>query len=61
MDIAGISTGMSQSSLMQEASMKVQKMSLDNADVQAQALDKLFASAQMITDPALGRNIDIFA
>ena len=61
MDIAELSNTMSQVNLSQEAALKVSEMALDNTDIQAQALEKLFASAQVVSDPALGQYVDIFA
>ena len=61
MEIAEMSNSMSQISLTQEAGMQVTKMALDDADVQAQALKKLFASAEVVSDAALGQYVDVFA
>ncbi|MFP4363461.1 MAG: YjfB family protein [Spirochaetia bacterium] len=61
MDIAQLATGMKQAEVLQQAAVQVQKMSLDNAEVQAQGLTKLMDSAQVIQDAALGNNIDTSA
>jgi hypothetical protein len=36
-------------------------MALNTAKEQGAALEKLMSSAQMITDPALGQNVNILA
>lgn len=52
---------MSQTSLMQNAGMQIQKMALNQSELQGQAMEKLFASAEVVLDPALGQNIDLLA
>ena len=61
MNIESLSTGMSQAPLVQSAEMQVLKMALNQSELQGQAIQKLFASAEIIQDPALGQNIDILA
>ena len=51
---------MNQARVQEQAGVQVQAMILDAAKEQAQALDKLFASAQINTiDPNLGQNVNI--
>ena len=47
--------------LMQNAGMQIQKMALNQSELQGEAIQKLFASAEIVQDPALGQNIDILA
>jgi hypothetical protein len=61
MNIESLSIGMSQAPLVQSAEMQVLKMALNHSELQGQAIEKLFASAEIIQDPALGQNIDISA
>lgn len=46
---------------MSETGMKVMKMALDQTEVQGEAIQKLFASAEIIQDPDLGQKIDLLA
>lgn len=61
MNIESLSTGMSQNQLMQDVGMQVQKMALNQSELQGEAVQKLFESAEVIQDPALARNIDLLA
>jgi hypothetical protein len=61
MDIQSLSVNMSQTRLREQAASSVQSMVLDTAKEQGAALDKLMSSAQVMSDPALGKNINIFA
>ena len=54
-------TGLSQHGLLQNVGMQVQKMALNQSELQGEAVQKLLASAEVLQDPALGRNIDILA
>ena len=63
MDIAALSTALSQMQVQQQASLSVMKMTMDTGTTQANDLLQLMqASAQPSTqavDPNLGRTIDI--
>ena len=61
MDIQSASVNLSQARVQEQAAAQVQSMILDSAKEQAVALEKLLASAIPITDPNLGRNINIIA
>nr|AXS01221.1 hypothetical protein [uncultured bacterium] len=61
MDIQSASVNLSQSRLQEQAAVQVQEMALDTVKEQAAALDKLLQSAQVITDPNLGRNVNVIA
>jgi hypothetical protein len=61
MNIESLATGMSQAGWMQNVGMQVQKMALNQSELQGEAIQKLFASAEIIQDPALGQKIDILA
>jgi hypothetical protein len=61
MDILSLSVNMSQTRLQEQAAGSVQSMVLDTAKEQGAALEKLMSSAQVMSDPALGNNIDILA
>ncbi len=61
MNIESLSSGMSQAPLVQSAQMQVLKMALNQSELQGQAIEKLFTSAEIVQDPALGQNIDISA
>jgi len=52
---------MSQARVQEQAAVQVQAMGLDMMKEQAAALEKLLSSAQPITDPNLGQNINILA
>jgi len=61
MDIQSLSVNMSQASVQEQAAVQVQAMGLDMMKEQAAALDKLLSSVQVITDPNLGRNVNLLA
>jgi hypothetical protein len=61
MDIQSASVNLSQSRLHEQAAVQVQSMALDTVKEQAAALDKLLQSAQIITDPNLGRSVNVVA
>jgi hypothetical protein len=61
MDIQSASVNLSQSRLQEQAAVQVQAMAIDTVKDQAAALDKLLQSAQVITDPNLGRNVNVVA
>ncbi len=44
-----------------EAGIAVQKMAMDGAQVQGAELTDMMKTAQIITDPALGNTVDIYA
>jgi len=61
MDIQSLSVNMSQAGLQEQAAVQVQAMSLNMMKEQGAALEKLLSSVQLITDPNLGRNVNLFA
>jgi hypothetical protein len=61
MDIQSLSVNMSQMRLQEDAAVLVQAKALDMVREQSAALDKLLASAQPVTDPGLGQNVNILA
>ena len=61
MSIQGVSSGSSLQCVPAEAAMKVTGMAISNQRQQAQDLMKLLNSVQVITDPALGNRINMFA
>jgi len=61
MDIQSLSVDMSQAKVQEQAAVQVQAMGLDMMKEQAVALEKLLSSVQLITDPNLGRNINLIA
>ena len=61
MDIQSLSVNMSQAGLQEQAAVQVQAMGLNMMKEQAAALEKLLSSVQLITDPNLGRNINLLA
>ena len=61
MNIQKISTGNPLMNVPAEAAMRVEGMALSNQKQQGAALVKLLNSAQMITDPALGNQVNILA
>jgi len=61
MDIQSLSVNMSQARVQEQAAVQIQAMSLDMMKEQAAALEKLLSSVQLITDPNLGRNVDLIA
>jgi len=61
MDIQSLSVNMSQANVQEQAAVQVQAMGINMMKEQAAALDKLLSSVQLITDPNLGRNVNILA
>jgi hypothetical protein len=61
MDIQSLSVNMSQAFVQEQAAVQVQAMGLNMIKEQAAALDKLLSSVQLITDPNLGRNVNLLA
>jgi hypothetical protein len=61
MNIQSLSVNMSQTQVQEQAAGKVQAMALGTAKEQGAALEKLMSSAQTITDPTLGQNVNILA
>ena len=59
MEIENVSTIMSQDRVQEEAAVKAQGMSIRNAEVQAAELAKLMESAEIVTDTAVGNNVDL--
>ena len=58
MDIVALSTGLAQQRVQQEAAIQVQKMALDGVKDQGSATVRLLES---VTDPSLGKNVDVLA
>nr|AGS53935.1 hypothetical protein [uncultured bacterium contig00087] len=52
---------MSQTRLQEQAAVQVQSMAIDTIQGQSALLEKLLDSAQVITDPNLGRNVNVIA
>jgi hypothetical protein len=61
MEIENVSTAMSQDKVQQEAAVKVQRMAMENADVQAAELAKLLESAEVVTDTNVGNSVDLLS
>jgi hypothetical protein len=61
MDIQSLSVNMSQMQLQEQAAASVQSMAMDTAKEQGAALEKLMSSAQVMSDPALGNNLNLLA
>ncbi len=63
MDIAAMSTLISQTSLRYQASVSVLKMAMDGANVQAEDLNQILEEStkemELSVQPHLGSNIDI--
>ena len=63
MDIAALSTGLSQMKLAQEASISVMKMAMDISKVQAVDLTQMLEANTKVMEqsitPHVGQNIDI--
>ena len=59
MDIAKLSTALSQGSVQQTAAVQVQKLAMDTAEVQGASLVQMMS--EKITDPALGNKVDLLA
>jgi hypothetical protein len=61
MDIQSASVNINQTRVQEEAALLIQAQALDAMKAQAAALDKLIASAQIVTDPNLGRSVNVIA
>jgi hypothetical protein len=61
MDIQSLSVSMSQTKLQEQAAVQVQSMAVNSVKEQSASLEKLMSSAQTISDPNLGRNVNILA
>jgi hypothetical protein len=61
MDIQTASVNMAQAKVQEQAAVQVEAMGLDAMKQQAAALNKLLSSAQPITDPRLGQNLNVLA
>jgi hypothetical protein len=59
MDIAALSTALSQNSVQQTALVQVQKLAMNSAETQGAALGKMMS--ETITDPSLGNLVDVLA
>ena len=59
MDIAKLSTALSQSSVQQTAAVQVQKLAMNSAETQGASLVQMMS--EKITDPALGNKVDLLA
>lgn len=63
MDIAAMSTMLNQSSIQQQASLSILKLSMDSAKVQAQNMAEMLQQStkamEMSVNPHLGGKIDI--
>jgi hypothetical protein len=61
MDIQSASVNMGQARVQEEAAARVASMGLSAMKEQGAALAKLLESAEVITDPRLGQNLDLTA
>jgi hypothetical protein len=61
MDIQSASVNLSQARVQEDAAIQVQAMGMTAMKEQAVALEKILTSAQVITDPNLGRNLNVIA
>lgn len=59
MNIASLSTELSQNSVQMEAAISIKKMALSGAEQQGQALVKMIENTGTITDPALGSKVNL--
>lgn len=59
MDIAALSTALSQNKVQETASVQMQKLAMNSAETQGAALVQMMT--QSITDPALGNRVDLLA
>ncbi len=57
MDIAALSTAMSQSKAQEAAGIAVMKMAMDNGEENAQQMTEMMKNISL--DPNLGNNVDI--
>jgi hypothetical protein len=61
MDIQSASVNLNQARVQEQAAVLVQSKALDTVKEQGEALQKLLASAQSVTDPNLGQKVNIIA
>jgi transcription elongation GreA/GreB family factor len=61
MEIENLSTAMSQDKVREEAAIKAQSMALQQAEAEAAELAKLMESAEVVTDTAVGNNVDLLS
>ncbi len=59
MNIAALSTALSQNSVQSAAAVQVQKLAMNSAEAQGAALAKMMG--EVITDPAVGNEINLLA
>lgn len=59
MDIAALSTALSQSKVQEAVGVQVQKIAMNSAETQGAALVQMMS--ETITDPSLGNHIDLLA
>lgn len=59
MNIASLSTALSQNAVQQEAAVEVQKLAMNSAEQQGTALTEMMS--QPITDPSLATKVDLLA
>jgi hypothetical protein len=61
MEIQSASVNLSNANVREQAAVKVQSMALDTVKEQAAAVEKLISSAEIITNPNLGKRINTIA
>jgi hypothetical protein len=61
MDIQSVPASASQAQTAEQAAVQVQAMGIKAMKEQSDALAKLMASAQFISDPNLGRSVNVIA
>lgn len=61
MDIETLSMALSQQKIQESAAVKVQDMAQKSAEIQGADLVKMMESARVITDPALGSQVNLLA
>lgn len=59
MDIAALSTALSQIQVQQQASLSVTKMAMDSGKTQASEMLQMMEASSQAVDPNLGRMVDI--
>ncbi len=59
MDIAALSTALSQNKVQEAAAVQVQKLAMNSAETQGTALVQMMS--ETITDPSLGNRVDLLA
>lgn len=59
MDIAALSTALSQIQVQQQASLSVTKMAMDSGKTQASEMLRMMEASSQAVDPNLGRIVDI--